>query len=326
VGQAAQGLDRPPSPAFLVVMNPVLRSSGNLSADRRYDYARAAAGEGDHAAAADLLQQTLEIAPRWAPAWFALGESREALGEHGAAAEAFAQALDCEPDDSQGAGLRLARLRGESPAHPPEAYVRDLFDQYAPRFDQHLVSDLGYRAPQVIADALMRLCSERGRDMRFRAALDLGCGTGLMAREVASFCTEISGVDLAPAMTMRARATGLYARVETGDMVAFLRDMAEGSVDLVLAADVFVYCGDLDPVFTAARHVLASGGFFAFTLQRAENGHFMLGEDLRYAHSPDYLASLAASHGFDMPVCDQVSVRRDRGADVAGLAIVLTSP
>lgn len=162
--------------------------------------------------------------------------------------------------------------------------------------------------------------------MRFRAALDLGCGTGLMAREVASFCTEISGVDLAPAMTMRARATGLYARVETGDMVAFLRDMAEGSVDLVLAADVFVYCGDLDPVFTAARHVLASGGFFAFTLQRAENGHFMLGEDLRYAHSPDYLASLAASHGFDMPVCDQVSVRRDRGADVAGLAIVLTSP
>ncbi len=307
-------------------MNPVLRSSGNLSADRRYDYARGAAADGDHAAAADLLQQTLEIVPRWAPAWFALGEAREALGEHGAAAEAFGQALDCEPDDSQGAGLRLARLRGESPARPPDAYVRDLFDQYASRFEQHLVSDLGYCAPQVIADGLMRLCRERGRDMRFRAALDLGCGTGLMAREVASFCTEISGVDLAPAMTMRARATGLYARVETGDMVAFLRDMAEASVDLVLAADVFVYCGDLDPVFAAVRRVLASGGFFAFTLQRAENGHFVLGEDLRYAHAPDYLAGLAASHGFDMPICDQVSVRRDRGADVAGLAIVLTSP
>lgn len=307
-------------------MNPVLRSSGNLSADRRYDYARGAAADGDHAAAADLLQQTLEIVPRWAPAWFALGEAREALGEHGAAAEAFGQALDCEPDDSQGAGLRLARLRGESPARPPDAYVRDLFDQYASRFEQHLVSDLGYCAPQVIADGLMRLCRERGRDMRFRAALDLGCGTGLMAREVASFCTEISGVDLAPAMTMRARATGLYARVETGDMVAFLRDMAEASVDLVLAADVFVYCGDLDPVFAAVRRVLASGGFFAFTLQRAENGHFVLGEDLRYAHAPDYLADLAASHGFDMPICDHVSVRRDRGADVAGLAIVLTSP
>lgn len=157
-------------------MNPVLRSSGNLSADRRYDYARAAAAEGDHAAAADLLQQTLEIASRWAPAWFALGEAREALGEHGAAAEAFAQALDCEPDDSQGAALRLARLRGDTPANPPEAYVRDLFDQYASRFEQHLVSDLGYRAPQVIADALMRLCGERGRDMRFRAALDLEIG------------------------------------------------------------------------------------------------------------------------------------------------------
>jgi predicted TPR repeat methyltransferase len=304
----------------------MLRSSGNFSADRRYDYARGAAADGDHAAAADLLQQTLEIVPRWAPAWFALGEAHEALGEHGAAAEAFAQALECEPDDSQGAGLRLARLRGDNPACPPEAYVRDLFDQYASRFEQHLVGDLGYRAPQVIADALMRVCSERGREMRFRAALDLGCGTGLMAREMASLCTEISGVDLAPAMTGRARATGLYARVETGDMVAFLCGVAEASVDLVLAADVFVYCGDLDPVFAAVRRALASGGFFAFTLQRAENGHFVLGEDLRYAHSSDYLVGLAASHGFDMPVCDRVSVRRDRGADVAGLAIVLASP
>ena len=97
-------------------MNPVLRSSGNFAADRRYDYARGAAGGGDHAAAADLCEQALELAPDWAPAWFALGDARAAIGDAGAAEAAFSRALLCDPDDSQGAALRLARLRGETPA------------------------------------------------------------------------------------------------------------------------------------------------------------------------------------------------------------------
>src|SRR3954447_19432537 len=120
-------------------MTHFARSSGNLAADRRYDYARGAAGDGDHAAAADLCEQALELAPDWAPAWFALGEARGALGENDAAQAALARALACDPQDSQGAGLRLARLRGETPARPPDAYVRDLFDQYADRFETHLV-------------------------------------------------------------------------------------------------------------------------------------------------------------------------------------------
>ena len=44
-------------------------SSGDLLADRRYAYAMAAAKEADHEAAADLLAQTLEIVPDWAPPW-----------------------------------------------------------------------------------------------------------------------------------------------------------------------------------------------------------------------------------------------------------------
>lgn len=303
-------------------MPPVLRSSGHLAADRRYDYARAAAGEGDHAAAADLLEQTLELAPGWAPAWFALGEARDAIGEREAAATAFAKALACDPQDSQGAALRLARLRGESPARPPDAYVRDLFDQYAARFEDHLLRDLGYRAPSILRATLERA----GTGRRFSHALDLGCGTGLMAREMRDLCAVIEGVDLAPAMAARARATGVYANVEAGDMLAFLAARSDASADLVIAADVFVYCGDLAPVFAQARRVLASGGLFAFTVQRTEEGDYTLGEDLRYAHSRACLARLSSAHGFEVLVCDDVSARRDRGADVPGLALALAAP
>jgi predicted TPR repeat methyltransferase len=302
-------------------MTPVLRSSGNLSADRRYDYARGAAAEGDHAAAVDLLMQTLDLVPQWAPAWFALGEAREALGEQDLAIQAFAQALAYAPEDSQGAGLRLARLGAlHQPAQPPQAYVRDLFDQYAARFETHLVKDLGYRAPSVLRDAILRLRS------RFALALDLGCGTGLMARHIADLCTRIEGVDLAPAMAAKARASGLYAQVEAGDLLDYLRAHEDKKADLVIAADVFVYCGDLDAIFGEVARVAAPAALFAFTLQKAESGDYRLGEDLRYAHSCAYVERLAAAHGFALQICDPVSVRQDRGQPVQGLSVVLVAP
>src|SRR3954453_20486477 len=115
IGQGAHGKATRPFPCApldcragkpsLAPMSPVLRSSGNLAPDRRYDYARGAASDGDHAAAADLCEQALELAPDWAAAWFALGEARGALGAVEAAQEAFARALACDHADSQGAGL-----------------------------------------------------------------------------------------------------------------------------------------------------------------------------------------------------------------------------
>ena len=58
-------------------------------ADRRFEFARDLQSKGDLAAAADLLLQTIELAPNFTSAWFTLGELREQLGEHAAAIEAF---------------------------------------------------------------------------------------------------------------------------------------------------------------------------------------------------------------------------------------------
>src|SRR6201986_3316683 len=94
-------------------------ASGDLIAERRFAYAKAAAEEGDLSAAAELFEQTLERAPHWAAAWFALGEAREKLGDLDAAAQAFRQTLVADPDDAQGAGGRLPLLaRGDRPPGP----------------------------------------------------------------------------------------------------------------------------------------------------------------------------------------------------------------
>ena len=97
---------------------PLFVSSGDLIADRRYKWALDHAARGDLSGAAEILAQTVELAPRFATAWFALGAIRDRLGD----------------------------------AHPAmtETYIRRLFDQYAGRYDAALTEHLNYRGPAIL--------------------------------------------------------------------------------------------------------------------------------------------------------------------------------
>src|ERR1700746_3478413 len=88
-------------------------TSGDLVADRRYEFARDLQLNGDLVAAADLLEQATELAPGFASAWFTLGEIREELGERDAAIAAFRKAHKNDAEDRNGASLRLMRLGAE---------------------------------------------------------------------------------------------------------------------------------------------------------------------------------------------------------------------
>jgi len=298
-----------------------MHSSGDILADRRFAWAQAAAAEGDHAGARDLLEQTLERAPGWAPALLALGDSLAALGEDELAARAWTRAAHADPGGVLGAQLRLAaRGHGQAPERAPDDYVRALFDEYADRFDAHLLGALAYRGPQILRGTLEQARAAQGAPMRFARAMDLGCGTGLMAAALADCADAILGADLSPRMVEAARRSGLYARVDVCDVAQALAAQEDGALDLVIAADVFVYLGDLAPVFEGAARVLAKGGLFAFTVQEGRDAQdWALGADLRYVHSAAYLRRLAQSHGLAELALTQASTRKDAGADVPGL-------
>jgi predicted TPR repeat methyltransferase len=303
---------------------PVQRSSGNYLADRRYEYARAAAEEGDHAAAADLARQVLEMVPDFAPARALYGRALAALGRRNEAVDELARALALEPDDTLGVRVDLARLGAAAPEDAVgPAYVRALFDDYAPRFDRHLVQNLNYRGPALLADALRRVCAARVRPFRFRRLLDLGCGTGLMARALEGTFAAAEGIDLSPRMLGLARRTRLYEALHEDDLVANLARREAGSADLVVAADVFVYLFDLAPVFAQAHRILEKRGLFAFTVQAHAREGVVLGADARYAHAEPVLRALAARTGFATVRFDRVSTREDRGEPVPGFLVVL---
>jgi predicted TPR repeat methyltransferase len=299
-------------------------SSGNMMADRRYEFARDLRVKGDLAAAADLMSQAIDLAPNFTSAWFTLGELREELGEPEAAAAAFRGARASDADDRHGASLRLMRLGATPLAGMPPGYVQALFDQYAPRFESALIDDLGYRGPALLFRAVLSARAAVRKPAFFRRAIDLGCGTGLAALAFSRQVDHFSGVDLSPRMIELARATGLYAELDVADMLQGLRDRPDASADLVLAADAMIYVDDLAPMVTEAARVLRPGGLLAFTTETHDGEGVVLGEGLRYAHAASYAQATVVAADLELSLLEQLSARNEQDVPVPGLVVVAT--
>jgi predicted TPR repeat methyltransferase len=299
---------------------PLHLPSGNLIADRRFEWARDLAAKGDLAAAADLLVQALELVPGYAAAWFALGELREKLGDRAGAVTAFCKAVEADPLDRHGAALHLVRAGAAPAGAMPEGYVRALFDGYAPAFDAALTQGLSYRAPEL----LLRAVQAARPHERFRSALDLGCGTGLGGAAFRPYCDWLAGVDLSPAMLAQARAKALYDRLIECDVLEFLAAQAatKTKYDLVLAADVFMYLGDLGHVLKAVAAVLAPSAPIAFSVETHGGDDVVLRDTLRYAHGAAHVRSALAAAGLVLVSLDSAATRTEKGVPVPGLAVV----
>jgi predicted TPR repeat methyltransferase len=305
-------------------LKAIHRTTGDAIADRRFAYAMAAFVEADWQVAVDLAAQTLELTPGFAPAYAMLGRAQAALGRKAEAVAAFEETLALDPEDVLGVRIDLAQLGALAKEEAiSEGYVRALFDQYADGFDAHLTGALAYRGPALLMAALKAACAARARPLAFKLAIDLGCGTGLMAKELGTTARRIEGVDISPKMIALAARTGLYSALNVGEVVDELDRRAPASADLILAADVLVYLGDLFPLFREAARVLEPGGLFAFTVQSHAGDGFRLGVDARYAHGEDYLRSVAEDSGLMVAQLASVSTRKDRGLDVPGFVVVL---
>jgi predicted TPR repeat methyltransferase len=305
-------------------LQPVHLSSGNLIADRRFEWARDREAKGDLAGAADLLNQALELAPDYAAAWFMLGELREKLGDRVGAIAAFKQARATDSSDRHGAALHLVRLGGQPAAAIPEGYIRALFDSCAADFDRALTEGLDYRAPELLFMAVQAAHGEAR--MKFGSVLDLGCGTGLAALPFRPFSDWMVGVDLSAAMLAQARAKGLYDRVIEYEALAFLEAEARiGAVyHLVLAADVLMYFDDLTAVLEASAQVLAPKGALAFSVETHEGDAVLLRETLRYAHGEAHVRAALAAAALKTVSLDCASTRTEKGKAVPGLIVVAT--
>ena len=269
-------------------------------------------GRPDEALA--TFERLLAIDPGHAAAWSGSGSLLREMSRLDDAARAFREALRLGADGDLH-GFFLASVEAtRAPPTAPRAYVASLFDGYADDFDEHLVGQLRYQAHRRLVDGLVALGAGP-----YDSALDLGCGTGLCGPLVRPMVGRLTGVDLSARMLARARELGVYDHLEHADIAEFLARVVERH-DLVLAADVFIYVGDLAPVFAALERNMARG-VFCFTVEAlaGENADFALLPSLRYAHSTSYLEGLARAHGFEVVAMTRAPVREDQREAIEGL-------
>ena len=92
----------------------------------------------------------------------------------------------------------------------------------------------------------------------------------------------------------------------------------------MVACDVFIYLGNLAPVFDAVMRVLAPGAIFAFTVEEGEAdvGYDLL-PTLRYAHSERYLRGLAQARALRVACFGRAPLREGHGEAITGLVMHL---
>jgi predicted TPR repeat methyltransferase len=299
-------------------------SSGDLVADRRTGYAAALAEDKDFAAAAELMEQALELVPGWAAGWCLLGDYRNEAGNPAGAIAAYRELAQRDAEGVFGAGLKLAALgAAPTPERTDLPYVETLFDDYAARFETALVDGLGYVAPARLGELIDDV---RAGQAPVERALDLGCGTGLMGERLRQHAQRLDGIDLSAGMIAEAVRKGIYDRLEQAELMAFLGGGDE-PYDLMAAADVLNYCGALPPIMAAAAARLAPGGLIAFTLERHDGEEpLVLRTSLRYAHSETAARAAVVEAGLILRTLVTAPLRQDRGQPVWGLLVLAERP
>jgi predicted TPR repeat methyltransferase len=257
-------------------------------------------------------EAALTVEPDCRESLMSRGEILLALGRRSEGVASLRRAAACSADPEPIQFVLASMGKEAVPDMAPAGYVKDLFDKYADRFDAELLHILRYRAPELLAQLILRHVPSAPLDV-----LDLGCGTGLCGPLMRPIARRLTGVDLSANMLAQARARDLYSELECVELTEYLaRPKAE--FDLVVAADVLIYLGGLAPVFAGVQRALRPGGRFAFSVEAGDQQDFELAETRRYRHSKPYLERLAAAHGFDVVVIENGVLRRESSSDVNG--------
>jgi predicted TPR repeat methyltransferase len=323
-------------------------------ADAYYNLGHFLLVNGDPAAAVPLLQRYIQLKPDVSRGWIALGSaymrvSKTAqveqcyrkgmtldpenadnysalgvyflsIGEREKGISTLSHASELRPDDQELRFWLAAGGVGDVPDKMDPTSVTKLFDDYADSFDAQLVGNLEYGTPELIAASLRRTRTGCNGPL---AALDLGCGTGLLGLKIRDLVDYLAGVDLSPKMIRVAESRGIYDILQVQDIIAGM-ECSKRKFDAVLSADVFVYLGDLSQVFDAVRKCLTPAGLFIFSVE-AHSGpeSWILRPTGRYAHSLAYLRNIAEQFGFNELETEEVVLRKERGNPVNGNIIAL---
>ncbi len=265
------------------------------------------------------FESLVKLVPDYVSALNNLAYANHLLGNFDQAKELYERVVHLDPD-RQSARYMYSVLSGSIENVPPQEYICELFDRFSESYDQHLVENLECSLYTTMRKIFSDTTAVKSL---YDHALDLGCGTGLSGEAFRSVCRYLTGVDLSGGMIARARKKKIYDELKCYDIVEFL-DTATERFDLLIAADVLPYIGDLGPLFKAAASKSTDDAIFCFSCEATLQPEWILQPSGRYAHHPDCVQKTAEETGWKILKESPTDIRKEKDTWVKGNIFLLT--
>ena len=257
------------------------------------------------------FKKAIKINPTYIEAYYNLGILYHKQEKIELAKRCYEKTLKLDPSFCEAHHI-LNALSGKTTKSAPKKYVEKLFDNYATNFEKSLVINLKYNTPKIIKEMIID-----DNMINLGSVLDLGCGTGLVGSELKSFLKNIDGVDLSKFMLEEANNKKIYDNLFHNDIEGFLATK-NLEYDYFIAADVFVYIGDLSKVFKLIKERNKRNGKFIFSTEHTNRKGYFITKKGRYCHSIDYIKSLCKKFDYELLIFRKVPLRKDDTKNVVG--------
>ncbi|HEX6747268.1 MAG TPA: class I SAM-dependent methyltransferase [Longimicrobium sp.] len=146
------------------------------------------------------------------------------------------------------------------------ASARDAWDRAADAYAQGQASGRDFYRYEFLGPQQVALCGE----VRGLRVLDVGCGSGYFAREMAKRGARVAGVDLSPRMLEHARREEIAAPLGIdyleGDAAEVVAGLDPASFDLATSCVALQDMADVPGVLRGVRAALRPGGRFVASI------------------------------------------------------------
>jgi predicted TPR repeat methyltransferase len=224
------------------------------------------------------------------------------------------------PQNSVAIHMANAILNSQKITKANNDYLKNIFDAFSDDFDS-ILKDLDYQAPKLISAFLSKIYGKKNPKLRI---LDIGCGTGLCGEFLQKYkkWRALEGLDISQKMLDSARKKKLYNKLHCREVEEYL-NTKNNKYNLMVAADVFTYIGDLAPLFFVVSKSLKKDGRIVFSVSEnnINDEGFLLSKSGRFVHSKNYLETVLKNNDLYVEKLERHKLRNEGTKAVWGYIV-----